>query len=357
MTKNEIHFLNLCAHANIISIAQHHPQGVLLPHCLTDLQRLYDMNENMPYLHHWRCQLVAALSHLKETSIIHRDIKLANILVTHEHNVLLTDFNLAMSPNTKCQLSGTPNYLHPSLLQGHPPSYGSDMYALGICFYALVMRKLPFHASTAKDTLKSILRHQYDQCIPINHSYIEAMMECHTPTEIMQKYPLPRFNTLFLPSIETKHLCVRLNGDLHLPQFNATVHMDHSVTLEKHYTLNPPLKGKCAMLKAQYYANKLYKKHHQITIDTATLWRNGHFHYIKDTECVYYHDQIIQIYRQDQLHDTLSINHVPLHYKPLIAKAQQALQQCLTHSQPLYMTRTLPINEICLLYTSPSPRD
>lgn len=90
------------------------------------------------------------LVYLRTKRIIHRDLKLGNLLLSLNMEVKVCDFGLACQLDSyderRLTVCGTPNYIAPEVISttsnGH--SFEVDIWALGIIMYALLCGKPPF---------------------------------------------------------------------------------------------------------------------------------------------------------------------------------------------------------------------
>jgi serine/threonine protein kinase len=94
-------------------------------------------------------QIASALDYAHEQHVIHRDVKPENILLGPNHEVVLSDFGIAVVQRTWDSLptqkpAGTPIYMAPEQIQ-HKPCAASDQYALGIMVYEWLCGEPPFH--------------------------------------------------------------------------------------------------------------------------------------------------------------------------------------------------------------------
>ena len=107
-----------------------------------------------PQAAHICIQILDALGHAHRAGIIHRDLKPANVMVTDTGMVKVMDFGIARMLGGE-QLThtgymmGTPAYMAPEQVLGKEIDGRADLYSVGVVFYRLLSRELPFKADTA----------------------------------------------------------------------------------------------------------------------------------------------------------------------------------------------------------------
>ena len=101
-----------------------------------------------------------AIQYLHSFGIIHRDIKLENIMMTDNSDKAvpkLADFGLArmIGPSEKStEPFGTLGYVAPEVLKKEPYSYSCDLWSLGCVTYALLSGTLPFDHDSQSESIK-----------------------------------------------------------------------------------------------------------------------------------------------------------------------------------------------------------
>ncbi|KAI8899923.1 kinase-like domain-containing protein [Globomyces pollinis-pini] len=114
-------------------------------------------NESRKYFR----QIVSGLDHIHQANIVHRDLKLENLLLDKDRNVLISDFGLGRTFVGDNQLlktfCGTPNYAAIELISGIPYiGVKSDIWSLGVILYFMVTGGPPFVGNTIASLYENI---------------------------------------------------------------------------------------------------------------------------------------------------------------------------------------------------------
>jgi serine/threonine-protein kinase len=133
----------------------------------------------------WAAHAAEALRVAHQRGVIHGDVKPANILITADGKVKLTDFGMARVAKRDTgdsPLLGTPAYWCPEQIMGRPQDARSDIFSLGVVLYEMVTGTKPF----AADTLQAVCNRVLSSAVtPPSHlqpslpaSFDEIMASC-----------------------------------------------------------------------------------------------------------------------------------------------------------------------------------
>lgn len=120
-------------------------------------------------------QLSSALDYAHEFGIVHRDIKPANILITRDGRPKITDFGVAKIATTTLTRTGTvvgtPAYMSPEQVTGHPVEGTADQFSLAVMIYQLLTGERPFTGENPTTVMYKIVHEQ-----PLPPSALNAMV-------------------------------------------------------------------------------------------------------------------------------------------------------------------------------------
>lgn len=133
------------------------------------LQKYVRLEE--PVVKNYTRQLLQGLKYLHDNGVIHRDLKCANVLVTPDGIVKLSDFGSSKKFDSASfsltkSLKGSPYWMAPevAMRQGH--SYSADVWSLGCLVIEMVTGKPPWsnYSRDAKEVLNLI---STPGCLPV----------------------------------------------------------------------------------------------------------------------------------------------------------------------------------------------
>lgn len=156
-----------------------------------DLRYHHDRNKSLGErtIKIWVAQIISALCYIHSNGIIHRDIKMDNILLDSNGFAHITDFNCACwfkGRHKRTTVSGTRRYMAPEMLSGKGYSWEIDYWGLGNIIYEMFFYRFPFGygAKTDGELKQSIIEDEVkfppnaDKiCSPEGQEFIKGLLQ------------------------------------------------------------------------------------------------------------------------------------------------------------------------------------
>lgn len=174
-------------------------------------------------------EVASALDYAHSKGVVHRDLKLQNILLDDQRHAYLSDFGIArLVDGTRLtatgQVAGTPMYMSPEQIRGRLVDYRSDIYSFSVMAYLLLTGFYPF---TGEDSLSIVHKHVKE--FPPTPTEVNPDLPETVNTVLLRglmKDPDDRFDT-------TMEMVKALYQAVNLPQFHKTT------TQINVYAINP----------------------------------------------------------------------------------------------------------------------
>ena len=187
----ELEIMKLCESKNSVKLIEHledeENHYIIMELCDSDLEiilkkREKGFSENELKIILIQLNIILYKMHIKQ--VIHRDIKLKNILIKFDNNIpligfipKLSDFGFSkiMEEDITQTKLGTPATMAPEILMNKKYNTKADLWSLGIIIYQLLFKKFPFKARNERELLSIIMK---SNSINIPHDSDHQISDC-----------------------------------------------------------------------------------------------------------------------------------------------------------------------------------
>ena len=161
-------------------------------------QSLISCGEVLPQTHalEWFHEIVVALDIIHKAGLIHRDLKIDNIMLRRDGSLALMDYGVSKRILLDAgfvlegELHCSPYYVSPEQVSGDACTQASDIYSLGVIFYELLTGHKPYSASRAHE----LMMHHVMAPVPVFPSHLKQFQS--TLNKMMAKDPADRFTSV-----------------------------------------------------------------------------------------------------------------------------------------------------------------
>ncbi|KAI2798631.1 death-associated protein kinase, partial [Blomia tropicalis] len=181
-------------------------KGGELQDYITDYDRLTE-SEARVFLR----QILSAVVHLHERSIVHLDLKPENILLTEpgSQHLKIIDFGISRRFDAKADIKGvygTPEFIAPEILNYESIGYGTDIWAIGCIAYTMLYGQSPFLGDSKNETFTNITRATFefdDQICDISSLGRDFIKQCLVKDIRKRMTACDAFNHEWITTIDT----------------------------------------------------------------------------------------------------------------------------------------------------------
>ncbi|XP_042192259.1 serine/threonine-protein kinase 17B [Callorhinchus milii] len=142
----------------IILVLEYAAGGELFSLCVADPEETSSENDVIRLVR----QIIEGVNFLHQNNIVHLDLKPQNILLSSSPplgDIKIVDFGLSRrvgSAGELREITGTPEYVAPEILNYEPISTATDMWSIGVLTYMLLTGESPFQGEDKQETFLNI---------------------------------------------------------------------------------------------------------------------------------------------------------------------------------------------------------
>ncbi|XP_023334757.1 serine/threonine-protein kinase PLK4 [Eurytemora carolleeae] len=190
-------------------------------------------------------EVVSGLIYLHSHGIMHRDLTLANLMLTHDMKVKIGDFGLATqvsnAQDRHVTMCGTPNYISPEVATRSSHGLEADIWGLGCLLYTLLVGTPPFDTSGVRSTLTKVVMADYQLPSHLSHEAADliASMLRKNPNERVKLRDIPNHPWFRIHQMSSSS---SRPGPRPLQAFPMRSVPEHSVENEKGIVQKSPLR-------------------------------------------------------------------------------------------------------------------
>jgi tetratricopeptide (TPR) repeat protein/TolB-like protein/predicted Ser/Thr protein kinase len=200
---------NVCV---IFDIAEHdHRQFIVMEYVdgVTLHQKIAASRTQIADCVGYAIQIAEALQEAHSKSVVHRDIKMDNIMVNSRNQVKVMDFGLAklkgsLKLTRTSSTVGTLAYMAPEQIEGGEVDARSDIFSFGVVLYEMLTGHLPFRGEHEAAMVYSIVNEEPQ---PLQKYLPEAPSDLvHILNRLLEKEPDERYQSIGDVVIELRRL-------------------------------------------------------------------------------------------------------------------------------------------------------
>ncbi|KAL4335020.1 hypothetical protein GQ457_07G027380 [Hibiscus cannabinus] len=177
--KNVVQFIGACTSPPTLCIVTEFMSGGNI----YDLLHKQKSGFKLPFLLKVAIDVSKGMSYLHQNSIMHRDLKAANLLMDENGVVKVADFGVARvqaQPGVMTAETGTYRWMAPEVIEHKPYDHKADVFSFGVVLWELLTGKLPYENLTPLQAAVGVVQKGLRPVIP-KHTHpnlVELLERC-----------------------------------------------------------------------------------------------------------------------------------------------------------------------------------